>query len=774
MAEREMIFNLKLNTGNTAQDIDNINKELNDLEKQLDSTGEAAEGTSKDIYNLGANFEDIYGDLKPLSGRLGELEDRMYELALAGKTNTDEFKALQAETVKYRRTIIDVDAQVDALAERGAKLNAALQLGEGVLAGYQAFTGVTAMLGVEDEKLLETLTKLQAVQGALNGLRAIEQTFNRQSAVFIQGQAVATAALTAAKAAYATVVGTATGALKLFRIALAATGIGAIIVGIGLLITNFEKLVGWVQQGYQSFNKLGTGIKVVLSIMFPVVGIIWGIVEALKAMGIVEDETAAAAQESARKQRQAQQDIIRAKRKAVDEALAENQRLIKSIGSTYDWEIAKAQAAGKNTAQLEQMKRDEMRKTLEAQIELLEQSIQLNATNAAAMVSAMRQVAAARAEIVKIDQETELSAIRIQTERTNKAKEESNKRVEIAREEAKRMSELRAEMINTIEQLENEYLNSQLTKQQQELNAVHEKYFAIIEAARAAGESTLLLEEARQSALNEINTRYELERQAKLDELQAQYLMTQEERDIMAAEMEHMKRLAEIEAIVQDENLKQMMIEAAQEQHNQKLGEINDQYRKEELEKEKQLQDDKRQLAQDYLSAASNFLGALSTLNDAVTQSQLNNAKGNAAKEEEIRKKSFERNKKLQIAMAVINMAQGILSAMASPFPMNIAMAVIAAATGAANIAKIASTKYESASASGAAATPATPNMSSASAATAGFSSTDSTTTQLNEDGTVAGGGAPQPQQTVQVAVLESDISMTQQNMQQVEVRSTF
>lgn len=50
--------------------------------------------------------------------------------------------------------------------------------------------------------------------------------------------------MTISQRAYTAVVGTSTGALKTFRIALAATGIGAIVVLLGLLIANWDKLTG--------------------------------------------------------------------------------------------------------------------------------------------------------------------------------------------------------------------------------------------------------------------------------------------------------------------------------------------------------------------------------------------------------------------------------------------------------------------------------------------------------------------------------------------------
>ena len=54
--------------------------------------------------------------------------------------------------------------------------------------------------------------------------------------------AVKTAVLTGATAAYNIVVGQSTGALKIFRLALASTGVGALIIGLAALVANFDKV----------------------------------------------------------------------------------------------------------------------------------------------------------------------------------------------------------------------------------------------------------------------------------------------------------------------------------------------------------------------------------------------------------------------------------------------------------------------------------------------------------------------------------------------------
>lgn len=69
-----------------------------------------------------------------------------------------------------------------------------------------------------------------------------------------------------------------------------------------------------------------------------------------------------------------------------------------------------------------------------------------------------------------------------------------------------------AELLNQIETLENDFLNSKLSREEQELNAVREKYFNIIEAARQAGEDVTILEEGLQTELQGIRDKFEQER----------------------------------------------------------------------------------------------------------------------------------------------------------------------------------------------------------------------------------------------------------------------
>jgi hypothetical protein len=767
---KEAIFNLKINTGNSAQDLTNLDKSIDEVAKSAGDAGKSTDSFESKLAELDAQAKSGNLSMRQLS----KLTQEYTAIARQAGVNTPVGQQAIEKAAALRDEIGDLNARVNALASDSAKLDAAMQLGQGVVGGYQAVQGVMASLGVENEALLQTMVKLQAAQSIMNGLKAVENTLNKDSAVMIQAQVLGTKALTAAKALYSAVVGGATGALKAFRIALISTGIGAIVVAIGLLIANFEKLIGWVQEGYRKFTQLGQGVKVAIAVMLPIVGVIWGIIKALEYLGVIQSEEASIAEQSAKRQREAQAAILAARRKAVDEALKENERLRKSVESTYNWEIEKAKAAGKDVSELERAKRAELVKTYEKQIELLEEGLKLQRTNAAEMVRIMKQIADARANVGKLEREEELATIRENKSRTDVAKQEADKRNQIAMEEAKKMAQIRAEMLATMQQLENEYEESFLSQQQREINAVHDKYFSIIEAAKAAGESTVLLEEARQAALNEITARYEQERQDKVNELREAFLLSDQERELLELERKREARILEIEQTIEDEELKQQLLAAVQQKYNEEKAEIDKKYYDQDKKWAEMTLEEKLQLIQQYVGAAGQLVSSLSNLNEAVTNNQLKKAKGNAAEEEKIRKASFERNKKLQIAAAVIQGIQGVMAAFTAGSSMGPAgvvmgplMAALAAVAAASNVAKIASTQYEG----GGTPTASVPDMSSASAEMAGFSQSNSQVTQLNPDGTT--GDQPQNQQ-IQVVVLESDITGTQNDLAKVDVMSSF
>jgi len=168
------------------------------------------------------------------------------------------------------------------------------------------------------------------------------------------------------------------------------------------------------------------------------------------------------------------------------------------------------------------------------------------------------------------------------------------------------------------------------------------------------------------------------------------------------------------------------------------------------------------------LDATKGLVDALGSISDAAFARDMKAAGNNEAAKEKARKKQFEREKKLQIAMAAINGAQAMVSILAQypkfdgGFAMFAAMAT-AAVTTAATIAKIKATKYQGGGA-GTVDTPSGGADRGAGGAAAGsggaqIDAVSNTSTILGDQ---------------KVFVTETDITETQNNVNVIEQSATF
>ena len=114
-------------------------------------------------------------------------------------------------------------------------------------------------------------------------------------------------------------------------------------------------------------------------------------------------------------------------------------------------------------------------------------------------------------------------------------------------------AEIKAKAIEEITRLEDEYFENLLDKQTQEENAVYDKYFAQIEAAKQYGLSTIELEEARQSELDLIAKTYEdkklADEQIRLDAIKKIQDDHKELTDVEKLEQQQTEALAELDLL---------------------------------------------------------------------------------------------------------------------------------------------------------------------------------------------------------------------------------
>jgi hypothetical protein len=195
----------------------------------------ALDNQAKAIDNVGKSGKSLTGQLRGLKGELAALE-------IAGQDGTEAFNKLLISAAKLEDQIGDTRARVKILASDTFKFDAAVGATQALASGFELAQGAAALFGEENEDLQQALVKITAATAVANSVQQLSALIKEENAVKTAVLTARTFAATAAQAAYTTVVGASTGAMKVFRLALAGTGVGLLVIGLIALVENFDKV----------------------------------------------------------------------------------------------------------------------------------------------------------------------------------------------------------------------------------------------------------------------------------------------------------------------------------------------------------------------------------------------------------------------------------------------------------------------------------------------------------------------------------------------------
>jgi hypothetical protein len=432
----------------------------------------------------GAFTEAAEKAIKPLRAQLREAREEAQRAFVAFGSGSDVFKAAAERADELNASVEAANRQIKLVGEDN-KIETFGKALQGITGAFSAAQGAAALFGGESEEVEQALLKVQAaiaIQQGVNGL--------------IEGgkaaKALATSLGLVPVAAQAGAVG-----MKALSAATISTGIGAIVVLVGVLaatLIDFGDDTEEARNRYQkfkeeisdttAFNKAEIALKQQLEIALRE--------QARLSEGRIDETKAEIAERL-----QLEQQGLEAQYKLDVDALRKRQTERNKLAAAYNKD---------QTEETLKLLQEEDKALLAEQDRLVQEKLKI--------------------QIAGIDAQNEIMKIGLDGEKNvtdqgiSEAQRLADARVEISRQELEAIIKFREELrlrsleeanklALDVEAVENAYLDGKLSREDQELNAVSDKYFDIIERAKAANMDTAILEEARRAEEAAIRAKYD-------------------------------------------------------------------------------------------------------------------------------------------------------------------------------------------------------------------------------------------------------------------------
>lgn len=763
-------------------------------------------------FDINVNAGDSINSMKSLEDRVESLKESIK----GAEIGTTEFKQLQSELIKADSQLKNLEKSIEGV-DTAQLAGSFAKLGEGIVGGFAVASSALSAFGTESEEIAAAQAKAQQLLTIVMGARAVAEGVTEGAVAARTVAETANATLQkiriglfgAEKVALvqnAVATNTATVAQRVLNAVMAASPIFLLVTVIGAAAAAWAIYSANAEEATAEQDKLNASLQ-----------------QATEDLEIQIFQN---------------KQIIESENQRIDNSIKKSQLLGEAESEQIKLEQEKLRTRQKNASIQVEIAEDAIR-SIDDQNRALEEQLKTAKGDRAQELNDIRDAnIKKKQELIKVSNEEFQITQKFESENellelklSNKIKEENQKRVDDAKKAAEQrlqnervlqdsrlaiIQDDRTREIAILEasaerQIQDSKLNgTQLaefkanveTKLSIDKTAVNDKYNKEAEDKEREHQERLIqiqsdyalqVEELeRQSTVRKAQIRagetgLSIEEQAARD-IEVVKAKSQAEIDEFASRLQREKELLDQQRLdkdITDAQYNEILLQKQSEFDDQKLLNeqetaaaivaINEDAENQKQAKQKETRDKQFENLQFGLQSSASFISSLQKLEQASTNIKLARAKGNAEEEEKIRKKSFENQKKMNIAMAVINGALAVTNILATvpKADFGVATAImigLAALTTASEIAVIASQQYQG---GGGSSSVASPGSNIALPQTTPATPTAPTAPQQSVQGTAfdpskigQAGGAQR------VYVVESDISTVQNRVSVIEEKA--
>ena len=235
------------------QSSDELAKSIGQTANQLQILGKEGKNSTDEFNKLNtslknqiSSYEKVSTGATSMRSGIRTTREELAKMLLSGEANTAQLYKMAKAGGELSDAMGDANQAISAMASDTFALDSMLQGVQSITAGFQVAEGAMALFGVENEDLQKTLVRLNALMAITSGLQQLQNSLQKTSTLSLGFNVVM-------QKAYTLAVGESTGAMKLFRLALISTGIGAFVVLLGVAVTAFMK---WSESSKQASKNL--------------------------------------------------------------------------------------------------------------------------------------------------------------------------------------------------------------------------------------------------------------------------------------------------------------------------------------------------------------------------------------------------------------------------------------------------------------------------------------------------------------------------------------
>lgn len=261
-------------TSETKNQIGEFNNQIEQQSQKFVQNQKAIESVKTQIGFLSTKEKEAGGATTTLGVTIGSLKDKAAQLKKELENpdlGLDKFKELNEELIAVELQIDQASGKLNKFGDKEARK---LPVKKAMDDAFESAAALTESIGLLTVAFGKNETVAELEEKALKAI-AIANTISNiakaRGAILDTLNLIKTKALTIAQNLYTAAIGRSTGAARIFKVALASTGIGVIVVLLGELIFNFDQVSLYIKRAVQWVrdfsDKVSKGNKVVKALV---------------------------------------------------------------------------------------------------------------------------------------------------------------------------------------------------------------------------------------------------------------------------------------------------------------------------------------------------------------------------------------------------------------------------------------------------------------------------------------------------------------------------